>query len=145
MYWLKMKVDLWNSPTGEAMEYCVEDYEINLCSVMKRISFALLLFEIAPCGCLLLLEKTYVCMSQLKQGAHFPSCSCPYSSLFCLFFFPSRYFCFCSFSVNNSHPCKRCMPRENEWKMKLIIAFCLKKIYIYIQSNLISFPSVLPC
>lgn len=130
-------------PYGEALEYCMEDYETNLCSVMKRISFALLPFDIAPCGCLLLLKETYVCMSPLKQGARFLLCFCPCSTFFC--FFPFKYFCFCSFSACNSYPCKRCMPRENEWKTKLTVAFCFEKKYIFIQSNLNSIPSLPPC
>lgn len=131
-------------PYGEALEYCMEDYETNLCSVMKRISFALLPFDIAPCGCLLLLKETYVCMNPLKQGARFLLCFCPCSTFFC-FFSPSNTSVSVPFLRAIHIPVRDACQERTNGKQNWQLLFVLKNIYIFIQSNLNSIPSLPPC
>lgn len=75
--WLKMRIIMWNSCTGENMKYCIEDYEIKQCLIIKGISFAFLPLDRAPYGSFLASEMTSLYLDSFKQGLCFPLCFCP--------------------------------------------------------------------
>lgn len=97
--WLKMRMILWSSRTGENTEYCIEDHEVKQCLIVKGICFPVLPLVRAPHGCFSASGITCIYLGLFWTGSVLP-----FVLLSSIVASP-EYFQFCSFSTHTLGPC----------------------------------------